>query len=54
MHLATHLDTLPILDDDQVARYNDLRGYTNAQDDPCDSVPEGHDPERYRQHMSCD
>ncbi|MBD3896485.1 hypothetical protein IEI94_11560 [Halomonas sp. ML-15] len=54
VHLATHLDTLPILDDDQVARYNQLRGYSNNQDDPCDSVPEGHDPERYRQHMGCD
>nr|WP_205600980.1 hypothetical protein [Halomonas socia] len=54
VHLATHLDTLPILDDDQVARYNQLRGYTNQQGDPCDSVPEGHDPERYRQHMGCD
>lgn len=54
VHLATHLDTLPILDDDQVARYNELRGYTNNQGNPCDSVPEGHDPERYRQHMGCD
>ncbi|MDR5907029.1 hypothetical protein [Franzmannia qiaohouensis] len=54
VHLATHLDTLPILDDDQVARYNLLRGYTNQQGDPCDNVPDGHDPERYRQHMGCD
>ncbi|QTF92195.1 hypothetical protein [Halomonas sp. BM-2019] len=54
VHLATHLDTLPILDDDQVARYNRLRGYTSGQDDPCLSVPEGHDPERYRQHLGCE
>lgn len=53
VHLAAHLETLTLLDDDQVARYNQLRGYTHAQGDPCDSVPEGHDPERYRQHMGC-
>ena len=54
VHLATHLDTLPILDDEQVVRYNQLRGYANGEENPCDSVPEGHDPERYRQHMGCE
>lgn len=54
VHLASHLDTLAILDDEQVARYNQLRGYTDDQAGPCDSVPEGHDPERYRQHMDCE
>jgi hypothetical protein len=54
VHLAAYLDTLPILDDEQVAHYNQLRGYTNGEDDPCDNVPEGHDPERYRQHMGCE
>lgn len=53
-HLARHLDTLEILTEDQVARYNQLRGYTGTQSDPCGRVPEGHDPERYRQHMGCD
>lgn len=54
VHLARHLDTLEILTDAQVARYNELRGYGGTRPDPCDRVPEGHDPERYRQHMGCD
>ncbi|QPP48908.1 MULTISPECIES: hypothetical protein [unclassified Halomonas] len=54
VHLAAHLDTLPLLDDDQVARYNQLRGYASEEESPCDSVPEGHDPERYRQHIGCE
>ncbi|MGQ4879310.1 hypothetical protein ACOJCM_12165 [Billgrantia sp. LNSP4103-1] len=54
VHLAAHLDTLPILEDEQVERYNQLRGYVNGEENPCDSVPEGHDPERYRQHMDCE
>lgn len=54
VQLASHLDTLAILDDDQIVRYNELRGYASSQAGPCDSVPEGHDPERYRQHLSCE
>ncbi|MFW6345481.1 MAG: Spy/CpxP family protein refolding chaperone [Halomonas sp.] len=56
IHLSSHLETLSILDDEQVARYNALRGYTasEAEVDPCDRVPEGHDPERYRRHMGCE
>ncbi|MFY0991905.1 Spy/CpxP family protein refolding chaperone [Halomonas sp. C05BenzN] len=53
VHLARHLDTLEILTDDQVARYNQLRGYADTQSDPCDGVPEGHDPGLHRQHMGC-
>ena len=51
IHLARHLKTPPLLTDDQFARYNDLRGYGAA--DPCDAVPEGHDPTMWRRHNGC-
>ena len=46
-----HLETPPFLTDDQIVRYNDLRGYGVA--DPCDAVPEGHDPTMWRRHNGC-
>lgn len=52
VHLATHLKTPGILSGDQIAAYNRLRGY--AGDDPCASVPEGHDPAMWRQHNGCE
>jgi hypothetical protein len=51
IHLSTHLRTPRILSKVQIARYNALRGYST---DPCDQVPEGHDPEMWRKHNSCD
>ena len=51
IHLEVHLDTLDIVTDEQVAEYNELRGYGTAS--PCDNVPEGHDPAMYRQHHGC-
>lgn len=51
IHLSTHLQTPAILSDDQIARYNALRGYTRA--DPCAAVPQGHDPEMWRRHNGC-
>lgn len=56
VHLSSHLETLTILRGEQVDRYNALRGYTasDAKVDPCDRVPEGHDPDRYRRHMGCE
>jgi len=51
VHLARHLETPPLLTADQIARYNDLRGYGAAS--PCDAVPEGHNPEMWRRHNSC-
>lgn len=37
IHLSRHLETPPILTPDQIARYNELRGYDAA--DPCGAVP---------------
>jgi len=50
IHLSTHLRTPAILSAEQVARYNTLRGYT---ENPCASVPEGHDPVMWRRHNNC-
>jgi hypothetical protein len=51
IHLSRHLETLPLLSTEQVARYNVLRGYAGG--DPCASVPEGHDPAMWRRHNNC-
>lgn len=51
-HLATHLKTPKILTEAQIARYNQLRGYSDA--DPCSAVPEGHNAEMWRKHNGCD
>ena len=50
-HLAAHLETLPLLTESQIARYNVLRGYAG---DPCASPPKGHDAEMWRKHNGCD
>ncbi|TCO72453.1 hypothetical protein [Rhodovulum euryhalinum] len=52
VHLARHLDTPPLLTDDQIARYNALRGYGAAA--PCAAVPRGHDPAMWRRHNTCE
>jgi len=51
VHLAAHLETLPLLTDEQVARYQELRGYG---DDACADIPAGHDPAMWRRHHGCD
>lgn len=51
IHLATHLQTPEMLSDTQIARYNELRGYTKT--DPCASVPTGHDAAVWRRHNGC-
>jgi hypothetical protein len=51
VHLSRHLQTPPLLTPHQIARYNQLRGYTS---DPCASVPEGHDAEMWRKHNGCE
>ncbi len=53
VHLKYHLEMVEILTPEQVAEYNDLRGYTSGGD-PCDNVPEGHDPELWKQHNNCE
>ena len=50
VHLAAHLRTTPLLTVEQGERYGVLRGYA---DDPCEAVPEGHDPEMWRRHNGC-
>jgi hypothetical protein len=52
VHLSTHLKTPAILSEDQIAKYNELRGYAAA--DPCANVPAGHDPAMWRQHNGCE
>ncbi len=51
IHLSAHLETLPVLTGDQIARYNQLRGYSEA--DPCNNVPEGHNEAMWRKHNGC-
>ena len=50
IHLSTHLSTPRLLSKDQIARYNQLRGYAS---DPCDSVPAGHNAAMWRKHNGC-
>ena len=52
IHLATHLKTPEILSEDQIKKYNALRGYSNP--DPCANIPEGHDAEMWRKHNGCE
>jgi Spy/CpxP family protein refolding chaperone len=52
VHLSAHLKTPPLLSEEQIRSYNSLRGYDGQ--DPCSSVPPGHDPEMWRRHNHCD
>jgi hypothetical protein len=52
VHLSAHLEAKPILKSDQVALYNRLRGYSN--DDPCENIPKGHDPDMWKKHNHCE
>ena len=51
VHLSTHLKTPAILTAEQIDLYNTLRGYSS--DDPCQNIPEGHDPEMWKRHHNC-
>jgi hypothetical protein len=51
VHLSRHLSTPALLDPQQIARYNVLRGYTT---DPCANVPEGHNASMWKKHNGCD
>ncbi len=51
VHLSVHLATPALLTEAQIASYNRLRGYA---DDPCDAVPEGHNPAMWRKHNGCE
>ena len=51
-HLSVHLETLPLLTTEQIASYNQLRGYHKVPD--CEEVPVGHDPTKWRRHKGCE
>jgi Spy/CpxP family protein refolding chaperone len=50
IHLSQHFKTVQFLKPEQIKKYNILRGYA---EDPCRSIPAGHNPEMYRRHMGC-
>jgi hypothetical protein len=52
VHLKYHLSMEEILNPQQIDQYNDLRGYTSG--DPCEDIPEGHDPEMWKLHNNCE
>ena len=52
VHLKYHLSMVDILTPQQVAQYNELRGYTSG--DPCENIPEGHDQEMWKLHNNCE
>ena len=52
VHLKYHFNTIDILTSEQVETYNELRGYT-SNTDPCENVPEGHDPAMWKLHNNC-
>lgn len=51
VHLKYHLSMVEILTPQQVEQYNELRGYTSG--DPCENIPEGHNPEMWKLHNNC-
>ena len=51
VHLSTHLKTPNILTTEQIALYNQMRGYSS--EDPCKNIPKGHDPEMWKRHHNC-
>ena len=51
-HLGAHLEVRPILKPAQVLLYNQLRGYSN--DDPCQNIPAGHNPDMWKKHNNCE
>lgn len=53
-HLKAHLETRPLLTDEQVKKYALLRGYADSAADPCAAVPKGHDPVMWRKHNGCE
>ena len=51
IHLQTHLLTPAILTEQQIQKYNQLRGYGTG--DPCRNPPKGHDIEMWKKHNDC-
>lgn len=52
VHLSAHLSMMEILTDEQIQRYQEVRGYSTSSN-PCDTVPEGHNAEMWRKHNGC-
>ena len=52
VHLSRHLETPSLLSEDQISRYNELRGYGTT--DPCATIPEGHDAAMWKRHNKCE
>ena len=52
VHLQKHLLTHQLLNAEQIAVYQRLRGYD--ADDPCAATPQGHDPMMWKKHHGCD
>ena len=50
IHLSAHLATPRVLTQEQVRRYNALRGYA---ENPCSAVPPGHDAATWQRHNGC-
>jgi Spy/CpxP family protein refolding chaperone len=50
IHLAAHLSTPALLTDEQINKYNALRGYGS---DPCSNISAGHDAAMWRRHNGC-
>jgi hypothetical protein len=51
-HLGAHLEVRPILKPAQVLLYNQLRGYSD--DDSCQNIPAGHNPDMWKKHNNCE
>ena len=50
IHLSQHYKTVQFLKPEQIKRYNILRG---SAEDPCNSVPAGHNRVMYKRHTGC-
>lgn len=62
IHLQAHLSMMNIVTPEQIHMYNVERGYVlegsnegteSNNADPCDRVPDGHDPVMWRMHNGC-
>jgi len=51
VHLVTHLQTPKILSQQQIEKYNRIRGY--ASGDPCSNIPKGHNADMWKKHNDC-
>tara|TARA_B100001939_G_scaffold271114_1_gene238849 strand:- start:490 stop:987 length:498 start_codon:yes stop_codon:yes gene_type:complete len=50
IHLSAHIKTTEILSNNQIKKYNQLRGYA---DNPCEKIPDGHNKEMWMLHNEC-